>query len=78
MISKPDVMKIKKIFLFGFLLSFFFLVDKHAFAGTGGANDGQVMLLAILAVLLVILGIFYFFPFLVHLIRDFWKRFHHC
>jgi type III secretory pathway component EscU len=71
-------MKTSKIFLLGFLFLFFILFDNQAFAGTGGANDGQVMLLAILAVLLVILGILYFFPFLVHLIRDFWNKYHHC
>jgi len=71
-------MKIKKIFQFGVLISFFILVDNHAFAGTGGANDGQVMLLAILSVLLVILGILFFFPILIHRIRDLWNKYHHC
>jgi hypothetical protein len=75
---KPDVMKIKKIFLFGFLLSFFILLDKHAFAGTGGPNDGQVMLLVILAVLLAIFAILYFPPLLVNGIRNLWKKYHHC
>jgi hypothetical protein len=71
-------MKTNKIFLFGFLLSFFILLDQHAFAGTGGPNDGQVMVLVILAVLSAIFGILYFFPRLVNRIKDFWKRFHHC
>jgi sterol desaturase/sphingolipid hydroxylase (fatty acid hydroxylase superfamily) len=71
-------MKIKKIFLFGLLLTLFNLLCGQAFAGTGGANDGQVMLLAILAVLLVIFGILYFFPRIVHRIRDLWNKYHHC
>ncbi len=78
MISKPDIMKTKKIFLFGFLILFFILLDKHAFAGTGGPNDGQVMVLVILAILSVILGILYFFPLLIHRVHDLWKRFYHC
>jgi hypothetical protein len=78
LISKPGTMKTNKIFLFGFLISFFILLDKRVFAGTGGPNDGQVMLLVILAVLSAILGILYFFPRLVHLIRDLWKKYHHC
>ncbi|HZX61922.1 MAG TPA: hypothetical protein VFE66_01835 [Bacteroidales bacterium] len=71
-------MKKKKIFLFGLLLMLFNLLCGQAFAGTGGANDGQVMLLAILAVLSAIFGILYFFPRLVNRIKDLWKRFHHC
>jgi len=78
LISKPDVMKIKKILIFGLLFIVCNLIADKVFAGTGGANDGQVMLLAILAVLLVILGILYFFPFLVHRIRDLWNKYHHC
>jgi hypothetical protein len=71
-------MKTSKIFIFGFLFSFFILLDQHAFAGTGGPNDGQVMLLVILAVLSVIFGILYFSPFLVHWIRELWKKYHQC
>lgn len=71
-------MKKKKIFLFGLLITLFNLLCGQAFAGTGGANDGQVMLLAILAVLSAIFGILYFFPRLVNRIKDLWKRFHHC
>ena len=73
-----DVMKKHKIFLFGIFLTLFTFFCGQAFAGTGGANDGQVMLLAILAVLSVILGILYFFPILVHKIRDLWNKYHHC
>jgi len=75
---KPDIMNTKKIFLFRFLILFFILLDKHSFAGTGGPNDGQVMVLVILAILLCILGILYFFPLLIHRVHDLWKRFHHC
>ncbi len=71
-------MKANKIFLFGILLSLFILVDKHAIAGTGGPNDGQVMLLVILAVLSSIFGILYFSPLLVHWIRDLWNKYRHC
>ncbi len=71
-------MKKKKIFLYGLLLTLLNLLCLQVFAGTGGANDGQVMLLAILSVLLVIFGILTFFPLLVHRIRDLWKKYHHC
>ena len=71
-------MKKKKIFLYGLLLTLFNLLCLQAFAGTGGANDGQVMVLVILAILLCILGILYFFPLLIHRVHDLWKRFHHC
>ena len=78
MIFKPDIMKTNKIFLIGFLLSLFILLNKQAFAGTGGPNDGQVMLLVIVAALSSVFGILYFSPLLVHWIKDLWKRFHHC
>lgn len=71
-------MKINKILIFGLLFTVCNLIADKAVAGTGGANDGQVMLLAILAVLLVILGILFFFPIIIHRIRDLWNKFHHC
>jgi hypothetical protein len=71
-------MKIKKILIFGLCFTVCNLIADKAFSGTGGANDGQVMLLAILTVLVVILGILSFFPILVHRIRDLWKKLHHC
>jgi hypothetical protein len=71
-------MKTNKIFFSGFLFSIFILFNKYAFAGTGGARDGQIMLLVILGILTLIFGILYFSPLLVHWIRDLWKKFHHC
>ena len=71
-------MKANKVWIIGLLITLFNLLCGQAFAGTGGANDGQVMLLAILAVLSAIFGILYFFPRLVNRIKDLWKRFHHC
>jgi len=71
-------MKKKKIFLYGLLLTLLNLLCLQVFAGTGGANDGQVMVLVILAILLCILGILYFFPLLIHRVHDLWKKFHHC
>lgn len=75
---KHHTMKANKILIFGLPITLFNLMGGQAFAGTGGANDGQVMLLVILAVLSVILGMLYFFPFLVHRIRDLWNKYHHC
>ncbi len=75
---KYHAMKIKKILIFGLLFTICNLIADTVFAGTGGANDGQVMLLAILVVLLIIFGILYFFPFLVHRIKDFWNKYHQC
>ncbi len=71
-------MKKKKVLLFGLLVTLFNLTGGQVFAGTGGANDGLVMLLAILAVLSAVFGILYFSPLLVHWIKDLWKKYHHC
>jgi len=71
-------MKADKIFIFCLLLLIFILSSGQAFAGTGNANDGQVMLLAILAFLFVVFGILNFFPWLVHQIRNLWNRYRHC
>jgi quinol-cytochrome oxidoreductase complex cytochrome b subunit len=71
-------MKAIKIFFFVLLLLLFSLTGLEAFAGTGGPNDGQIMLLAILVLLSLILGILYFFPLLVVQIRKLWSKFHHC
>jgi len=71
-------MKANKVWIIGLLITLFNLLCGQAFAGTGGANDGQVMVLVILAVLLVIFGILYFSPRIVHRIRDLWNKYHHC
>jgi sterol desaturase/sphingolipid hydroxylase (fatty acid hydroxylase superfamily) len=71
-------MKINKIPLAILLLLCVNLIGEKAFAGTGGPNDGQIMLVAILALLSIILCILYFSPRLVHWISELWKKHHHC
>ena len=71
-------MKKNKIFLFSLFLTLFNFLCGPVFAGTGGANDGQVMLLAILVLLLAILGILFFLPILIHWIKNFWNKYNHC
>jgi hypothetical protein len=71
-------MKTKRSFLSGSLLSLFILLAGNAFAGTGGANDGYLMLLAIGLIFLLISGILYFSPLLFQRIKDLWNRLHHC
>jgi hypothetical protein len=78
LILKPDIMKANKFHLFGFLLMFFNLLGEYAFAGTGGARDGQLVLMILLGSLLLILGILYSVPILIHRIRDLWRKLHGC
>jgi hypothetical protein len=71
-------MKTKKAFLFSLFFALFFFLCGQTFAGTGGARDGQLMLIVILAVLSGIVGILFFFPILFHRIKNLWNKYHHC
>jgi hypothetical protein len=77
-VINPDAMKTKKIQFVCFFFSFFFLLCEQTFAGTGGAKDGQLMLIVIAAVLSGIVGILFLFPFLFHQIKNIWNKLHHC
>ena len=69
-------MKTNKFLLFVYLLLFFNLVVEYAFAGTGGARDGQLFSLILIGSLILILGIQYTIPILLHRIHDLWRKLH--
>ena len=69
-------MKRNKFFMFGYLILLFIFTNKSVFAGTGGARDGQVLILFFIGSLLLLLGILYLTPILIHWIHNIWKKIH--